>query len=54
MIFELAVGFVVITPDGGFLERAVHPLDLAIGPRVVRLCEAVLDAVFAAGAVEHV
>ena len=31
--------FVVIAPDGGFLEGAVHPFDLAVGPRMVGLGE---------------
>jgi hypothetical protein len=31
------VAVVVISADGGFLERAVHSLDLAIRPRVVGL-----------------
>src|SRR6516162_5234637 len=54
VLSELPVGLVVIAPNGGFLEGAVHPLDLTIGPRMVRLGEAVLDALLAADAVEHV
>ena len=54
MIFELVMRFVVIVPDGRFLERAVHPLDLPIGPRMVGVGEAVLDVMLAADAVEHV
>ena len=30
---------------GGVLSGAVHPLDLALGPGMVRLCEPVLDAI---------
>ena len=37
--------------DGRVLDRAVHPFGLAIGPRVVWLCEAVLDIV---GLADHV
>jgi hypothetical protein len=51
---ELRVGLVVIAPNGGFLEGAVHPLDLTVGPGMVRLGEAVLDTMLAADAVEHV
>jgi hypothetical protein len=37
------VGFAVISPDGGLFERAVDPLDLAVGPATVRLCKGVFD-----------
>lgn len=33
---ELVVALVVITPDGGFLERPVHGLNLAVGPAKAR------------------
>ena len=52
--FELLVAVVVVALDGGFLDRAVHPLDLAIGPGMLDLGQAVLDAVFPAAHVEHV
>ena len=48
------MGLVVIAPNGGFLEGAVHPLDLTVGPGMVRFGEAVLDTMLAADAVEHV
>lgn len=35
-------------PDGGRLDRPVHPLDLAIRPGVVGLGQSVFDAVFTA------
>ena len=54
MIFELPVGVVVIAPDSSLLERSVHPLDLAVGPRVVGLGEAMFDVALAADAIEHV
>ncbi len=54
MILELLVAVVVVAPDGGFLDGAVHPFDLTIGPRVIGLGEAVLDAVAPAGAIEGV
>src|ERR1700745_1573174 len=37
VLSELPVGLVVIAPNGGFLEGAVHPLDLTVGPGMVRL-----------------
>lgn len=37
--------------DGCVLDRAVHPLDLAVGPGMVRLGEAMLDVV---GLADHV
>src|SRR5215203_5153422 len=40
--------------DGGVLDGAVHPFRLAVGPRMARLGEPVLDAVVAADAVEDV
>ena len=49
---EFVVARVVVARDGGFLERPVHPFDLAVGPRVVRLGQAVLDAVLGAGEFE--
>ena len=51
---QLVVAVVVIAPDGGVLERAVHALDLTVGPWVVRLGEAMLDVVLRAGVVEGV
>jgi len=39
------VAFVVEALYGGVLYGAVHPLDLTVGPRMVRLCEPVLDAI---------
>ena len=43
MAFELVVGFVVLSLDGRVLERPVHPLDLAVGPRVSGLGQAMFD-----------
>ena len=40
---ELIVVVVVVAFDRCVLDRAVHPLDLAIRPRMVWLCEAMLD-----------
>ncbi len=51
---ELFVAVVVVALDGGDLGRAVHALDLPIGPRVVHLSQAMLDAVLCADPIEDV
>ncbi len=51
---ELGVVIVVEALDGRFLDGAVHPFDLAVGPGVLHLGGAMLDAVFPAGAPEDV
>ena len=43
---------VVVALDRGFLDGAVHALDLAVGPRMVGLGQAMLDAVLGADLVE--
>ena len=45
---------VVIALDHRVLDRAVHPLDLTIGPRMVHLGQPVLDVVLGANAAEDV
>ena len=52
MIFQLPVRLVMISPNGRFLECAVHPFDLSIGPGGVGLCQAMRDAMLPAGSVE--
>jgi len=49
---QLVVGFVVVALDGGILEGAVHPLDLAIGPRMLWFGEAMIDIALGAGVFE--
>ena len=44
----------MIAFDGGFLDGAVHAFDLAVGPRVLDLGQAMFDVVFLAAHVEHV
>ena len=51
---ELVMAIVVVAFDGGVLDGAVHPLDLAVGPRMVRLGEPVFDTVLATDLVEAV
>ena len=50
---QTVVAFIVIATDGGVLQGAVHAFDLAIGPWVVGLCQAVLDAMHAARPVKR-
>ena len=45
---------VMVDLDRGVLDRAVHPLGLAVGPRVIGLGQSVLDAMFDADAIEDV
>ena len=45
MMPELVVAVVVVAPDSRVLDRAVHPLDLAIGPGMARFGQAVIDVV---------
>ena len=54
MGFELPMLVVMEAFDGGVLDGAVHPLHLAVGPRVLHLGEAMLDPVLPAPHVEHV
>jgi hypothetical protein len=41
-------------PDRRLLDGSVHPLGLAVGPRMIRLGEAVLDTVLCTHAIEDV
>ena len=45
---------VVVTLNRRLLEGPVHPLDLAIRPGMVRLCESMLDSMVLTGAIEWV
>ena len=54
MASKLGVVVVVIAFDGRIFDRAVHALDLPVGPGMFDLGEPVLDAIFAAAHVEHV
>src|SRR5437763_10002054 len=51
---ELVVAVIVIAVDGRLFDRAVHPLDLPIGPWVMGLGQAMLDAVGSADLIEWV
>ena len=54
MRFELAMIVVVESLDDRLLDRAVHSLDLPIGPGMLHFSQAVLDAVLATTHIEHV
>lgn len=49
---EVLAQLVMAAFDGGVVDGAVYPLDLAAGSRMVGLCQAVLDAVFTTDLVE--
>ena len=53
MLREWFVAVVVVPLDGRFLDGAVHPFHLSVGPGVIDLCEAVLDAVLATAQAEQ-
>src|SRR5438874_2520071 len=46
------VGRVEEPSDRGVLDRAIHPFDLTVGPRMVEFREAMVDAVLGAGEVK--
>lgn len=50
---EPIVAVVMVALDRRVLARSVHPLDLPVRPRVVRLRQAMLDAVLSTDTVEH-
>ena len=51
---QLVVAVIVVALDGRLLDCPIHPLDLAVGPRVVRLREPMFNAVALASAIERV
>ena len=54
VLFELIVAVVMVALDGGFLDRPIHSLDLAVRPGMLDLGEPVLDIVFATDTIEDV
>lgn len=54
MLPELVMIVVVVALDGRFLDGAVHPFDLPVGPRMTRLSEPMIDIVLRAGEREGV
>src|SRR5262249_7474985 len=51
--FELIVSIVMVALDCRFLDRAVHALDLAIGPWMLDLGQPMFDAILLAAQIEH-
>ena len=51
--FELIVSIVMIALDGGFLDCAVHALDLTIGPGMLDLGQPMFDPVLLAARIGH-
>lgn len=54
MVAQLVVVIVVVAFDGGVFDGSVHPLHLAVCPRVSDFCEPVFNSVFPAPHIEHV
>ncbi len=51
--FELIVPIVMIALGGRFLDRAVHALDLVIGPGMLDLGQPIFDPVFLTSHIKH-
>jgi hypothetical protein len=52
MPLKVIVGVVEVAFDRGFFDGSIHPLDLTVGPGMIRLGESMPDAMDAAGSVE--
>ena len=52
VLVEFAGVLVMVAPDGGLLNGAVHAFDLAVGPGMGWLGQAVFHAVFPADSVK--
>jgi len=51
--FELIVSIVIIALDGRFLDRAIHSLDLAIGPGMFDFGLPMFNPVLLAAHIKH-
>jgi len=51
---KLLVALIVVAPDGRLFQGPVHPLDLAVRPGMLRLCQAVADTILGTGQFESV
>jgi hypothetical protein len=54
MSTKLVMVFAVIALHGGFFDRAIHALDLAVGPGMVRFRQPVLDGATQTNPVERI
>ena len=52
VLVELLRGLIVEALNGGLFKRAIHPFDLAIGPGVLGLGEAMIDVGLGASQLE--
>lgn len=50
---ELGAIVIIMPLDGGLLDGSIHPFDLSVGPGMIDLGAAVLDAAFTATHVEY-
>lgn len=53
MGFQLVARLIVVTFDGCFLDRAIHPFYLAIGPRMADLGQAMINVMSLADPVKE-
>ena len=49
MLTQLVVTVIMVAMDNGLLDGAIHALNLAIGPRVPRLGQPVINVIDSAG-----
>jgi hypothetical protein len=53
VLAKLVVAAVVVAPNGRLFERTVHPLDLTVRPRMIWLCQPMLNPVRSAEQIEY-
>src|SRR5262249_29758707 len=53
VLAKLVVAVVVVAPNGRLFESTVHPLDLPVRPRMIWLCQPMLNPVRSTEQIEH-
>jgi hypothetical protein len=53
VLAKLVVAVVVVAPNSRLFESTVHPLDLPVRPRMIWLCQSMLNPVRSAEQIEH-
>jgi hypothetical protein len=53
VLAKLVVAVVVLAPNSRLFESTVHPLDLPVRPRMIWLCQPMLNPVRSAEQIEH-
>jgi len=53
VLAKLLVPAVVVAPNSRLFESTVHPLDLPVRPRMIWLCQSILNPVRSAEQIEH-